>query len=68
MIDVAKIEVIGRHVDGDQRLRPLPAVDRELRVRNPSTKPRAGSSTSTTRLNPYSLSGENATTSCLTGA
>ena len=36
-------------------------------VRNPITSPRAGSSTMTTRLNPYSLSGENAATSCFTG-
>ena len=60
--------MIGRHVDGDQRLRPLAAVDGELLGQEPEHEPARRSSTITTRLNPYSLSGENATTSCLTGA
>ena len=47
---------------------PCPRSIVNSRVRNPSTKPFAASSISTTRLNPCSLSGEKATTSCFTGA
>ena len=35
--DVAEIQVIGRHVDGDERLGPLPRSTVNSRVRNPST-------------------------------
>ena len=28
--DVAQIQVVGRHIDGQQRFRPAPAVDREF--------------------------------------
>jgi len=47
---------------------PCPRSTVNSLVRKPSTKPRPGCSTRTTRLNPYSLSGEKATTSCFTGA
>ena len=67
--DVAQIEVVRRHIDRHQRFGPLPPVDRELPREEPEQQsPCAESSISTTRLNPYSLSGENATTSCFTGA
>ena len=67
--DVAQIEVIGRHVHRQQRLRAASAVDGELLRQEPEREaaPRDPRSC-TTRLNPDSLSGENAATSCLTGA
>ena len=65
---VTEIQVIGRHVHRHHRFRPVAAIERELPRQEPSTMPRCASSTITTFLKPASLSGENAATSCFTGA
>ena len=67
--DVPEIQVIGRHVDGHERLGGSGADERELARQEAEHVARAPLvPTSTTLLKPDSLSGENAATSCLTGA
>ena len=60
--------MVGRHVDGHELLRAVPAIHGEFARQESQREAPLGVLDQDHRLNPDSLSGEKATTSCFTGA